>query len=66
MPTRSIGDFFLKHEKFQMPYGDQSMGYRPPFIVFTPPYIDYQPDIQQHTITPTDEYIILGSDGIWD
>lgn len=66
MPTRAIGDFHLKHKEFQNPYADPVKGFRPPFEKFTGPYINHLPDIQEHTITDQDEYVILASDGLWD
>lgn len=67
MPTRSFGDFYLKDGWFFDEYKTyEDYGYRPRLKTYTGPYIDFHPDIKIHDITKDDEYLILGSDGLWD
>jgi pyruvate dehydrogenase phosphatase len=81
MPTRSFGDFTLKHEEFNNPKDlDSDMGltnsffsfindplsYRQKFAHFNGPYITHQPEIRVIELKPEDRYLILSSDGMWD
>lgn len=67
-PTRSFGDFYLKHSEFNGPEyqnGDRSRGRHVP-QPYTPPYITASPEMNTRIISNTDKFIILGSDGVWD
>lgn len=54
-PTRSLGDYHLKLKSHYQ--GTDS---------FNGPYISNQPEIQVHELNPTDSYIVMASDGLWD
>ncbi|DAZ92794.1 TPA: hypothetical protein N0F65_005798 [Lagenidium giganteum] len=67
-PTRALGDFALKYSEFNGPpyvNGDRSAGRHisPPY---TPPYITAIPEVRTHTLEETDQFLIIGSDGLWD
>lgn len=67
-PTRSFGDFYLKHSEFNGPEyqnGDRSRGRHVP-SPYTPPYITATPEITTHVISKDDQFLIIGSDGLWD
>jgi len=67
-PTRSFGDAYLKYPEFNgPPYSgsDRSRGrHIPP--PYTPPYITAQPEVQTYALSEADEFLILGTDGLWD
>lgn len=66
-PTRSLGDAYLKYSEFNgTPGSHRSSGrYLPP--PYTPPYITAKPEVQHHSIDRArDEFLIIGSDGLWD
>ena len=65
-PTRSFGDFRLKHREFNFHNYSEDLGYRLPIPVFSGPYISSVPDIQVHELTSEDKYLILASDGLWN
>lgn len=65
-PTRSFGDFRLKHREFNFHNYREELGYRLPIPVYSGPYITVKPDIQVHELTANDKWIILASDGLWD
>ncbi|ETV71602.1 hypothetical protein H257_13064 [Aphanomyces astaci] len=67
-PTRALGDFAFKYEEFNtFPLGPKHKG-GGRFIPqpYTPPYVLAVPEIQVHTLTDADHFLILGSDGLWD
>lgn len=66
MPTRSFGDFRLKHREFNFHQFGQEYGFRRPIPFFTGPYISHEPDIQVFELTKQDRYLVLASDGLWD
>ena len=66
MPSRSLGDFRLKHKEFNFHYKGPEYGYRKPFAVHNGPYITHKPDIREFDLTKDDVYLILASDGLWD
>lgn len=56
-PTRSLGDFYLKHSD----YNFTNLG------IFTGPYITHKPQIKSFKFTPRlGKTLILASDGLWD
>jgi len=67
-PTRALGDFSLKYSEFNGPpylNGDRSAG-RHFAAPYTPPYISAIPEVKHHTLDSADQFIIVGSDGVWD
>jgi pyruvate dehydrogenase phosphatase len=69
-PTKTIGDLFLKHKIFNEPLdilNETTLKYSRKFIPnFSGPYIDHFPEILTFELTENDEFIVLGSDGLWD
>ncbi len=67
-PTKSLGDFYLKHREFndvnllEAQYVKQSVSFQD----FNGPYIDHLPEIKSHLITEDDQYIVLATDGLWE
>jgi len=55
-PTRSLGDFYLKHPDYNFTN----------LSVFTGPYIDYRPQVTHFKRLKDDKYLILATDGMWD
>lgn len=45
MPTRSFGDFRLKHREFNFHEYSREFGFRIPIPTFTGPYVTHEPDI---------------------
>jgi len=66
MPTRAFGDLDLKHKQFNQHKFSKEEGYYAPLKTFNGPYITHIPEIQVHSLTKEDEYLILASDGLWD
>ena len=66
MPTRSIGDFRLKHPEMNYHNHDQVQGFRPPIREFNGPYITHKPEIREIDLTAKDAFVVLASDGLWD
>ncbi|CAK4082019.1 unnamed protein product [Aphanomyces euteiches] len=66
-PTRALGDFAFKDVDFNAPAAPTRRGggrhIAPPY---TPPYVLAKPEVQTHTVTGADKFLILGSDGVWD
>lgn len=66
-PTRSLGDFYLKHKIFNQPTMSMSDKANKRFINnFNGPYIKYLPEITTHELKPGDEFLIMATDGLWD
>lgn len=65
-PTRSFGDFRLKYREFNFHEFGQEFGFRRPIPTYTGPYVSSEPDIQVFDLMPTDRYLVLASDGLWD
>lgn len=67
-PLRALGDFRFKWskkilEEIVVPsYGPHSI----PAHYNTPPYLSACPEIVHHTITATDKFLVLASDGLWE
>ncbi|PVD20596.1 hypothetical protein C0Q70_18752 [Pomacea canaliculata] len=77
IPLRSFGDCRYKWSKsdlkhllntrqfnssiFQM-YGDNLI----PKNSQTPPYLDAEPEVVHHHLTPKDKFLVLATDGLWD
>ncbi len=55
-PTRSFGDFYLKHPEYNFTN----------LPVFTGPYVDYRPVVTHFKRLKDDKYLILATDGMWD
>ena len=66
MPTRSFGDMRLKHKDFNFHTMPPDLGYRKVIPQFTGPYVSHAPDIMIHELNPQDEWLVIGSDGLWD
>jgi pyruvate dehydrogenase phosphatase len=66
MPTRSLGDYRLKHKEFNDHTFMGQRGYRPSINNYNGPYITHKPDIFVHTISENDKYLVISSDGMWD
>ncbi|XP_076449155.1 pyruvate dehydrogenase [acetyl-transferring]-phosphatase 1, mitochondrial-like [Babylonia areolata] len=37
-----------------------------PQTYLTPPYLDAEPEVVRHKLTPKDKFLVLASDGLWD
>uniref|UniRef100_A0A336JYJ4 CSON007378 protein n=1 Tax=Culicoides sonorensis TaxID=179676 RepID=A0A336JYJ4_CULSO len=67
-PLRALGDFRFKWskkilEEIVVPtYGTHSI----PSHYHTPPYLSACPEIVHHTLKPSDKFLILASDGLWE
>ncbi|KAF8818009.1 protein phosphatase 2C domain-containing protein [Cardiosporidium cionae] len=61
--TRSFGDFHLKDEAFAYDSDMRRYRIRKPFSY---PYITAFPEVTQCSRTSADDFIIIGSDGLWD
>jgi len=57
-PTRAFGDFYLKYEQYGV-----AAYVQPPYSF---PYITAVPEVVAVERTPTDEVLVLASDGLWD
>ena len=66
MPTRSLGDYRLKHKEFNTHEFAGSKGYRKELQDYHGPYITHKPDIQVHTIKGNDKFVVMATDGLWD
>jgi pyruvate dehydrogenase phosphatase len=66
MPSRAFGDLRLKHKDFNYHSFSRLHGYRNPIPEFEGPYITHEPDIQIHTLSSKDKWMVLASDGLWD
>lgn len=66
-PTRSFGDFRLKHADFNDPEGHGIVkGYHRLRTVFKGPYITHVPEIRTFKREQGDQFVVVGSDGLWD
>lgn len=54
MPTRSIGDLWLKKAEFNFHTKPKDYGYRKPIPEFTGPYVSAEPDIYVHELSAND------------
>lgn len=63
MPSRSFGDFHLKEERFAYDKENEKSFVEQPFSF---PYISAEPETFVHRRQPDQEFLILGSDGVWD
>jgi pyruvate dehydrogenase phosphatase len=66
MPSRSIGDFRLKHREFNFHQFNRELGYRLPIPNYTGPYITHTPDVQVFELKKEDRFLVLATDGLWD
>jgi len=64
--TRALGDAYLKYKEFNAPSGLHRSYGRHIKEPFTPPYVSHTPEIHNYTLGPTDKFVILASDGLWD
>ena len=64
-PTRSLGDFHLKHKEFNT---ERSLynSHHKSINETRMPYVLSYPDIKVFDITKQDEYLVVASDGLWD
>jgi pyruvate dehydrogenase phosphatase len=62
-PTRSLGDFHLKFHEFNTIF---EKSYKRPVRNFNGPYIKSIPEIKIVEINKDDEYLVMGTDGLWD
>lgn len=65
-PTRSLGDFHLKYLEFNNPKNNSNPNFRKSLKDFKGPYIKAVPEVRIHEIQNNDEYIVMGTDGLWD
>ncbi|OQS00248.1 phosphatase 2C, partial [Thraustotheca clavata] len=66
-PTRAFGDFAFKDKNFNgSPFPERRSGGRYFAAPYTPPYISSLPEVETHQLTPSDQFLILGSDGVWE
>lgn len=70
LPTRAFGDFRYKWaseviEDFVKPHNSFAASTIPQFY-FTPPYLTCQPEITYHRLNPSDKFLILATDGLWE
>ena len=71
-PTRSLGDFTLKYLYFNINnfkiYNENTMSYErlQKFYDFYGPYISSKPNIKIYDLKDNYQYLIMGSDGLWD
>lgn len=66
-PTKTLGDFYLKHKEFNNPPENMQERYAKRAIEnFNGPYIDHLPEIKIVDLTEDDEFLVLASDGLWD
>ena len=63
-PTRSFGDFYLKDDKFRMDFDRNRHFIKSERISF--PYITAEPETSTFKRSKDDEFVIIGSDGLWD
>lgn len=67
-PLRALGDFRYKWSKETLmervvPFlGENAI----PPNYHTPPYLSANPEIKYHRLRPSDKFLILGTDGLWD
>lgn len=65
--TKTIGDFYLKHQEFNDPPKNMLQKYsRRAIDNFRGPYIENIPEIFTHELNENDEFITLATDGLWD
>lgn len=64
-PTRSFGDFRLKHREFNFHQFREENGYRLPIPMFSGPYISAEPQIQVFQLSKEDKFVVLATDGLW-
>lgn len=70
LPTRAFGDFRYKWtaeviQDFVVPhagFGPSSL----PQYYFTPPYLTCKPEVTYHRLNPSDKFIVLATDGLWE
>jgi pyruvate dehydrogenase phosphatase len=66
-PTRTLGDFYMKHKVFNQPTMSMSEKYIKRFFKnFNGPYIKSTPEITIHELEKGDDFLILATDGLWD
>lgn len=67
-PLRALGDFRYKWsneimDKYVVPtFGEHAV---PPHY-YTPPYLTALPEVQHHVLGPSDKFLVIASDGLWD
>lgn len=66
-PTRTLGDYFLKHKEFNEPTMSMDERYHKRSLKnFKGPYISHLPEIGLYDLHKDDEFIVMASDGLWD
>ncbi|XP_033112996.1 pyruvate dehydrogenase [acetyl-transferring]-phosphatase 1, mitochondrial-like [Anneissia japonica] len=68
MPLRAFGDVRFKWTETEQRtiISELNPGHVIPKYYKTPPYLIATPDICMHTITKSDRFLILASDGLWE
>ncbi|KAF5292879.1 hypothetical protein FQR65_LT11131 [Abscondita terminalis] len=67
-PLRAFGDFRYKWSKQILQdvvmehFGETTI----PPNYHTPPYLTAKPDVIYHRLTPSDKFLVIASDGLWD
>lgn len=68
MPLRALGDFTYKWSREVMrkviipAFGQHVVA--PNY--HTPPYLTAKPDVEHHSLTVNDKFLVIASDGLWD
>ncbi|KAL5276852.1 PDP1 family protein [Megaselia abdita] len=70
LPTRAFGDFRYKWtaeviQDFVVPHAGFGPSALPQYYL-TPPYLTCQPEVTYHRLNPTDKFLILATDGLWE
>ncbi|XP_044985730.1 disease resistance protein RGA5-like [Hordeum vulgare subsp. vulgare] len=61
--SRTIGDAYLKHQRFNREPLHSMFKLREPF---SRPILSASPSIMSHSLQPSDRFIIFASDGLWE
>ncbi|XP_060926370.1 pyruvate dehydrogenase [acetyl-transferring]-phosphatase 1, mitochondrial-like [Limanda limanda] len=68
LPFRAFGDVRFKWSREMLSrVHEVSEGVRTPSPHYlTPPYLSAQPEVIRHHITPSDKFLVLATDGLWE
>lgn len=66
-PLRALGDFQFKMTREELVEIFKFMPKYSPFSTsLTPPYLSAEPEVFHYKLDPSDRFIVLASDGLWD
>ena len=65
-PLRAFGDFHFKWGKIQQQEILNEWGLTPISESLTPPYLTAEPELTSYQLKPSDKFLILATDGLWD